>query len=182
MKTGRPTKYKKEYCKKVDVYLSEKVDKEVKVIKQVNEEKGYEMYDNKLKVQLPTIEGFAIFLEVNKTTLYEWEGKHPEFSNALDKIRTEQKERLINSGLAGDYNSTIAKLILSSNHGMKERSDYTSDDKPITVTPQERKESQDAIDEYLGKKKKRKAPASKMSSKKKPSGKPKRPKRAKKKK
>ncbi len=40
-------------------------------------------------------------------------------------------QRLIDMGLSGVYNSTIAKLILSSNHGMRERLDKTSDDKPI---------------------------------------------------
>lgn len=120
---GRPTKYKEEYILKVDEYLKSRQDEEVQVVKQANVEKGYKMFDNKLKVKLPTIEGFARFINVNKTTLYEWESSYPEFSNALEKIRTEQQERLINAGLSGDYNSTIAKLILSSNHGMREKSE-----------------------------------------------------------
>jgi len=125
-KIGRPTEYKEEYIDKVDEYLKLNVDEEVQVVKQANTEKGYEMYDNKLKVRLPTIEGFAKFIGVNKTSLYEWEKVNQEFSNALGKIRTEQQQRLINMGLSGDYNSTIAKLILSSNHGMSERTDITS--------------------------------------------------------
>ena len=36
-------------------------------------------------------------------------------------------------GLSGDYNSTIAKLILSTNHGMREGTDITSDNKPIAI-------------------------------------------------
>lgn len=130
-KVGRPTEYKKEYIDKVDKYLEEHQDEEVQVVKNANSEKGYDMFVNKLKVKLPTIEGFARFIDVNKTSLYEWEKQHPEFSNALDKIRTEQHDRLINSGLSGDYNSTIAKLVLSSNHGYREKSDVTTDDEPI---------------------------------------------------
>jgi len=79
--------------------------------------------NGRMDVRLPTLEGFAVFIGVNKTTLYEWEKDHEEFSNALDLIRSEQQERLINNGLAGTYNSTIAKLILSSNHGMREKTD-----------------------------------------------------------
>jgi len=132
MAVGRPTKYDKKYIKKISEYISLHQDEDKKVVKQSNEEKGYEMYDNKLRVKLPTIEGFARYIHVNKDTLYEWESKYKDFSDALENIRVEQKERLINMGLSGDYNSTIAKLILSSNHGMREKSDVTSDDKGIS--------------------------------------------------
>jgi DNA-binding transcriptional regulator YiaG len=126
---GRPNEFKEEYITKVDEYLESRQDEEVQVVKQSSEK--YEMFDNKLKVKLPTIEGFARYINVNKTSLYEWEKQNEMFSNALDKIRIEQQERLINAGLSGDYNSTIAKLILSSNHGMRERGDVTSDGKAI---------------------------------------------------
>lgn len=132
MTVGRPSKYNPKYCDEVDRYLEENQDEEVKVLKQSNSEKGFVTYDTKLKVKLPTVEGFAIFIGVNKTTLYEWEKVNQSFSNSLDKIREEQRRRLLNSGLSGDYNSTIAKLILSSNHGMREKSDITSDDQPLT--------------------------------------------------
>lgn len=122
MPAGRPSEYKEEYIKKVDEYLSTKEDEEIE------REKKDGWYEYKLRANLPTIEGFARFIGVNKTSLYEWEKKHPKFSNALEEIRVEQKERLINYGLSGDYNSTIAKLILSSNHGMsdKQELDHTS--------------------------------------------------------
>lgn len=123
MPAGRPSEYREEYIQKVGEYLESHQDEEVQVVKQANQGRGYEMYDNKLKVRLPTIEGFARYINVNKTSLYEWEKIHPEFSNALDNIRIEQQERLINQGLSGEYNSTIAKLILSSNHGMREKSE-----------------------------------------------------------
>jgi hypothetical protein len=98
-------------------------------------ENGYEKIDYVLRVNLPTIEGFARFIGVNKTTLYEWDKKYPDFSNSLDKIRIEQQTRLINEGLAGNYNPTIAKLILSSNHGMREKTeqDITTGGKEINA-------------------------------------------------
>ena len=138
-KTGRPTKYEDIYIPKVDEYLELHQDEQVQVVKQSSEK--YEMYDNKLKVKLPTIEGFARFIGVNKTTLYEWESNYTEFSNALDKIRIEQQERLINQGLSGEYNSTIAKLILSSNHGMTERNqqEVKGEIEIKTITDEEKK-------------------------------------------
>jgi hypothetical protein len=130
---GRPSEYKEEYILKVDEYLEECKDEEKQIIKQSNEEKGYEMYENKLKVNLPTIEGFSLFIDVPKRTIYDWKEKHEEFSHSLGKIVKEQQKRLINSGLSGDYNPTIAKLILSSNHGMREKTDtdITSGGEPL---------------------------------------------------
>lgn len=117
---GRPSEYKEEYISKIDEYL--------------NLHQDY-LIEDKIKVKLPTIEGFAKYIGVNKTTLYYWESSYPSFSNALDKIRTEQKERLINSGLSGDYNSTIAKLILSANHGMSEKTEQDITTKGQALAP-----------------------------------------------
>jgi hypothetical protein len=117
MTLGRTSEFKEEYIAAVDHYLEWCQDE----------------YDDKgrLVVKSPTMEGFARFINVARSSLYLWEKDHPDFSDALDKIRGEQKERLINKGLSGDYNPTIAKLILSANHGMREKADITTDDKPI---------------------------------------------------
>lgn len=136
--------FEEKYIEEVDKYLKKNRDRNVKVLKHKNVEsvKVFEQkdvkkdhststYENRLKVKLPTIVGFAAYLGVSEKTLYNWAGDNDDFRIALDKIKNEQKQRLINSGLSGNYNSTIAKLILSSNHGMKERVDKTSDDKPI---------------------------------------------------
>jgi hypothetical protein len=112
-------KYKKSFIEEVDKYLATKVDKKI---------------DGVFKVNLPSIEDFAIsWLKVSKKSVYNWQKDHKSFYAALDKIRNEQKQRLITQGLAGNYNSTIAKLILSSDHGMRERSDVTTDDEPISA-------------------------------------------------
>lgn len=116
---GRPTKYDPSFVKKVDEYLKKCTDKRV---------------GNRLKVKLPKREGFAIFLGVTRQTVDNWGEEHKEFFDALAKIDLEQKNRLFDNGLSGDYNSTIAKLILSSNHGMAEKSeqDLTSKGQKIT--------------------------------------------------
>lgn len=130
MPAGRPSEYKEEYIDKVDEYLEICVDEDVQQLSGLSV-KGTELYKNKVDVQLPTIEGFALFIGVSKRVLYDWRDKYPEFLHALGKIEAEQQKRLINKGLSGDYNPTIAKLILSSNHGMREKSDVTSDGKPL---------------------------------------------------
>lgn len=88
-------------------------------------------------VNLPTIESLTLFLQdklkeskkyisLNTVDTYgRGEDAKPEFLGALQWIKCEQKKRLLNSGLSGDYNSTIAKLILSSNHGMAEKTEQT---------------------------------------------------------
>ena len=103
---GRPTKYSPELCEKVDEYLKKTIDK--------HDEAGY-------SVDLPTAEGLALFLEVDRSTLYEWVDKYPDFSYSFDKLLIEQKNRVLNKSLEGRYNPTIAKLILSANHGMSEK-------------------------------------------------------------
>lgn len=119
MPAGRPTDYSEDMLEKAKEYLGKCHDE--------TQEKG-------IKVNLPTIEGLARFLGVNKTTLYEWEEKHEEFSNVLDAIRYEQAQRLIDNGLSGAYNPTIAKLLLSSKHGYveKQETDMTTGGEKIT--------------------------------------------------
>ena len=119
---GRPEKYKEEYISKVDDYLAGCKDEYSKVVKQFNEAKGYEMYDNVLVVKLPTIEGFCEYINTPWSTLHDWMDRHVEFSDAIDKIKLRQKRMLIENGLAGTYNSTITKLILGNNHGVVEQS------------------------------------------------------------
>lgn len=131
---GRPSKYKEEFCDRVHDYLAENQDTRKNSVL--------------LTVQLPTIEGFADYLDVNKTTLYEWEKANPIFSNALDKIRHEQKKRLLNSGLSGAYNSTIAKLVLSANHGMAEKTEV-KETSTVTVKNVDKKVA-DILDDKQG--------------------------------
>lgn len=149
-KIGRPTDYDPKFIDEVDKYLKANQDKEVEVVKQRNDDKGYEMLEHKLKVKLPTREGFALFIGVQRQAIWEWSKKYDGFNYALRKIDTEQQKRLINAGLSGEYNSTIAKLILSSNHGMKERTDtdITSGGEKVGsfnyITPNESNDNSDS--------------------------------------
>lgn len=70
---------------------------------------------------LPTKEGLANFLGINKDTIYSWASQDDkkEFSDVVDQIFNNQAKTLINKGLTGAFTSQIAKVMLSK-HGYRE--------------------------------------------------------------
>ena len=128
---GRPSEYKPEYVEKVDEYIQ------------------LSLKQNKSATELPTLAGLAIYFDKAVNTLKNWGKQHPEFLTALGILQAYQKRELINRGLLGTYNSTIAKLMLSSNHKMTERIDQTSGDEPMRerLTIEEIKKRIKEIDE-----------------------------------
>lgn len=103
-KTGRPTKYNPSFIDMVDEYLAT---------------------CGREQTKLPTFEGFSLFLDVSLDAMAEWRKLYPDFNGALKRIEKMQKEQLINDGIYGgkEVNSTIVKLLLQNNHGMREKSD-----------------------------------------------------------
>lgn len=113
---GRPTKLTPKLVKKARAYLAECTDS----VKWHEDPKTHA----KLAVQtvkLPTIEGLAYYLHVHRDTLYDWEKHDRRISDILEDVRQVQADRLLNKGLGGSYNSTIAKMLLSSKHNYIER-------------------------------------------------------------
>lgn len=133
------SKYKKKYAKLIDDYIASCED----VWEEFHKTRGVksDSFEEKITVKLPSVEGFVIWLEevhgirIVRKTIYNWDNNkdYPEFSAALDKLRTVQMQRLVEGGLSGHYNHVITKLMLSSNHGMKERIDNTTNDKDINA-------------------------------------------------
>ena len=113
-KPGRPKEYKD--------YFVDDVYKYVIKCAQVKDE-----------VRLPTVEELATDLGFSKETLYQWAKEKKDFSDALEFLKDKQCVSLINNGLASRYNSTIAKLVLSANHGMREKTDMTTNDKDLPI-------------------------------------------------
>ena len=130
-KVGRPTKYHDGICKMVDEYLVECEDKFFDWQRSFGKTDSFERI---IDVNLPTYEGLSEYLDVCVDTLLEWRTIYPEFSASLAKVLRKQKAVLLKRGLSGEYNPTIAKLILSSNHGMAEKTelDHTSGGERIT--------------------------------------------------
>lgn len=125
MNVGRPTSYNEEILEQARQYVEScndvQEDKENGIAKQVN---------------LPSIEGLAYRIKIHKDTIYEWEKIHQNFSDVISDLRAKQAERLLNNGLAGTYNPTIAKVLLTK-HGYREGIDQTTNDKdlPVPIIP-----------------------------------------------
>lgn len=121
-KVGRPTLYEGEKTiEKAMAYLESCVDEEYDWTK--SSSANGETWEHRIKVKLPTVEGLAIYLNTLVRNLYSWADEHPEFLHTLELIKQAQKERLVSKSISGDYNSTIVKLMLSANHGMREKTD-----------------------------------------------------------
>lgn len=110
MPGGRPTAYNTTYLDKVKEYMKACPDK------------------------VPSLCGFAMTLDVCESTLKKWKAlsvkdldpdKYPqfdEFLHLLDKLMDLQKITALNGGVSGDWNSTIAKLVLTK-HGYSDKTE-----------------------------------------------------------
>lgn len=112
MPGGRPTKYEPRFVDELDKYLAT---------------------TGRENTSLPTIQDFALWLNVDSDTLNNWAKIHPEFFGTLKKLKELQAKQLIDDGIYGgkEVNATIVKLLLQNNHGMKERTDQTTNDKDL---------------------------------------------------
>jgi hypothetical protein len=124
-----PSVYDPSFTQRVDDYLKERTDEFYEFWKTRGVKS--DSYEERVKVHLPSIEDFAEYLGVSRKILYIWEKEYPDFAEALEKIRTRQHNLIINGSLSGYYNPVISKLILTTNHGYRDRVDATSKDQPL---------------------------------------------------
>ena len=102
-KVGRPTKYTEALLEKARHYV-----------------KNFELLGD----VIPSHIGLALACGIRTSTLYDWAGHEDkkEFSDMLDEILQKQHQILINSGLTGDFNSNIVKLVLTK-HGYNDKTE-----------------------------------------------------------
>jgi len=106
-RTGRPTKYLKSVINpQIDEYLA---------------------LCGREQTKLPTIEGLALFLKVNRDTIFEWTTVYPEFSDYIKRLASQQKDQLMNDGMFGgrEVNASMAIFLLKAIHGLKENDPNT---------------------------------------------------------
>lgn len=131
MKMGRPTKYNKKILALTREYIDSCEDETYQVPK-FEGDKGTS-YETKIRVRIPSIEGLAYTIKVDKGTIQEWRKIHPDFSRLIGELLSKQARALIDKGLSGEYNSTIAKVLLAK-HSYRDAADVdvTSGGKPLS--------------------------------------------------
>jgi len=111
---ARPTKYNKTILEKAYTYLKEWQDE---------------------GDMIPSVEALAGYLEVSRSTLYNWGEEYKEFLHILEEVNRLQAKTLINNGLSGSFNANITKLVLGK-HGYSDKQDQNVvSDISITVSP-----------------------------------------------
>lgn len=93
MAGGRPTEYSQDILDKAREYRDNLPEDEV----------------------IHSIEGLALYIGITRSTIYDWRSQDDkkEFSDILEEILQKQGRSLVNKGLSGDYNPSIAKVILT---------------------------------------------------------------------
>jgi len=117
---GRPTKYTDDMPGKVYAYIAKCKDNPQGSTR-----------DELTIEQLPLLCGLVKVLKVNQDTITEWRKRYDLFSAACEELLSVQKKTLIQLGLSGAYNSTIAARILGANHGMSDKKDITTNGKDL---------------------------------------------------
>lgn len=82
---------------------------------------------------VPSIAGLACYLEISRKSAYNYSEQSEEFLHIVEGILSLQENKLINGGLKGDFNASIAKLMLAK-HGYSEKQevDHKSSDNSMT--------------------------------------------------
>lgn len=116
---------------RVEEYLTSCTDK----ISEFHKTRGdkTDSYERIVEVNLPTIEGLARFLNTTSKTVLSWCTQHPDFAQEIEVLIDEQKKRLIDSGLSGNYSGTITRQLLSALHGLREGTDLTTNGKALNI-------------------------------------------------
>lgn len=129
-KGGRPTKLTDELISKAEMYLTD--------------------YPSNGDI-VPTVAGLSVYLDIAKSSIYKYRDESARFSDTLERIESLQESKLVNGGLLGDFNATIAKLMLS-NHGYSEKQvvDNTSSDGSMSpqAAPDYSRLSDDELRQY----------------------------------
>lgn len=101
--------------------------------------------------KIPTIEGLALHLNINRDTIYDWSSQETkqEFSDIVKQVMQKQAKTLVNKGLSNEFNSAITKVMLSK-HGYREGIEQMGKDgKDLipTLTEEKKKELISILDE-----------------------------------
>ena len=145
--TGRPTKYRREYCQQlIDYFLDTTV-----LHKVVDDPSGRGGTSTHYEVErVPSLFGFAAMIGVNRDTLYEWANakypdghkwagkkKHPEFSGALSYAQAMEAAIMFEYGATGRLSNALVGLYWTNHLDFKDSKhlDMTSDGERLQTAP-----------------------------------------------
>ena len=109
IKTGRKTEYCPHYCKSIIDYFQ--VD-HTKIINETYTNKQGQSYSKPKEIanSLPLLEGFAVLIGVDVSTIRAWSKKYADFKRCYARARSIQYDMLVNNGLRGLYNANFCAL------------------------------------------------------------------------
>jgi hypothetical protein len=88
-KTGRPTKYRPEFCQDIIDYFKK------------GETGGY----------YPTLDGFCCTISCTPQMITDWCGEHPEFKQAKEAAQVFGRQQLVQGALTNRYNANFARFV-----------------------------------------------------------------------
>lgn len=94
---------------------------------------GYEQQGD----AIPSVAGLACWLGISKASAYNYGEQDAEFLDTLNAIQAKQETVTLNKGIVGEFNSTIAKLVLA-NHGYSDKVQQDNISSDGSMTPKGR--------------------------------------------
>lgn len=109
MATGRPTTYRKSYCKAIIDYF------------RTAESKGF----------FPTVPGFATTIGTFKQRLYAWCDDHEEFRDSFKEALSYAEAQLLTGAMSRKYDAGFSRFLASNYHDLHEKAQL---DTTVNVT------------------------------------------------
>jgi len=125
-KFGRPTKYKKQYCKDIVAYFDVPYFVKKKVVKII---KGIPVeWEEEVPNRIPLFEGFCRDIGITQRTLTNWITQYDDFFLAYERAKGLQKEMLVYLSVNNYLNPTYAVFLTKNITDLKDKveTDITS--------------------------------------------------------
>ena len=81
---------------------------------------------------VPSLVGLCRVINRSRQTLYNWSNDDSEFLDILEAINENQELVTLNKALTGEYNATIAKLLLGK-HGYTDKQTLRADVRDVSA-------------------------------------------------
>ena len=122
--TGRPTKYRPEYCQAIIDYFN-------------IQPYYYNDEGEKVVNDFPTLGMFCYSIDIAQKNMLEWVNKHPDFRKAYDIAKTMQENIIVQNGLQNNYHGPFAVFVAKNACGMSDKQQIevgNIEDKSIKVS------------------------------------------------